>query len=259
MDNLHEWAITAQDMAHSYLNRLDMALTTDNSHLSAVLAAIFLLIAPFYLYRLTRRKAFVDFGGILVAKGGIMIIIATFELSSGILLSSEQESANDLSFYSPFICFFADVVCIVVAGIEYCYAVRPSMLISSYLVPSLVVDVNRALLYIGQGNMESVTVISVPIIGFKVAMILLEETPKLLGTHPQRGRRGEPVISNSMRYRTRLQWLYATTLAILLGAKDMEDIPDITRDFDSQRLCSQFTARWDRSTSLAFSYLDHFN
>ena len=252
MDSLREWAVAAQAMAHPYLNRFHMALTTDNTYLSTLPAAIFLLIAPFYLYRLTRRKAFVDMGGILAAKGAIMLIIGTFELSTGIVMTSELEFANEIPLYSPFLSFFADMVCIAVACIEYSYAVRPSLLISFYLVPSLVLDVNSAMVDIRRGNVEGTTAIVLPVIGFKVAMIMLEETPKLLGIHPQRGRRGEPVIPTSVRYRSRLQWLYATSLAILLGAKDLEDIPDIARDFDSQRLYSQFTIRWARSTLLTF-------
>lgn len=239
MDRLTQWSAAAQDVAAQQL-----AVFMSNTNNSALPAALLMLITPFYIYRLTRRQAFADAGSMVVTKAGILLLVATFELSTGILLYAEPDFFDEDIFYSPLVSVLADVFCIAISYTEYRFALWPSPLVSGYLATSLALDAHRAVTYVGNQKLEGFAIIAIPLIGFKLVVIALEEGPKWLETLPQRGPNGKPPRAGAMRYRERYRWLYATLLAVLLGAKEMDDIPDISSDFGSQMLYTKFASLW---------------
>lgn len=140
---------------------------------------------------------------------------------------------------------------VIIIGLVYAehkLSIRPSKLLSIYLIASSLVDLAQARSLVSQRplTLTPIAGVFITLLVTKLSLLLLEEVPK------ERSHEKEPAESTSGPIsRSVFGWLVPLFYKGSRGILQVQDLGTIDRKFDSARLVSTLGACWDKSNKPA--------
>ncbi|KAK7736158.1 hypothetical protein SLS53_007186 [Cytospora paraplurivora] len=228
----------------------DFTLYFEQAILSILPSALFLLIAPWRIAWLFRRQALVRSGWLLWAKLAVAAI--QFALQVALLalwaLPATQRTPARASLAAAVLALVDSVTIIGLVYAEHKGSIRPSKLLSIYLIASGLVDLAQARSLVSQRplTLTPIAGVFITLLVTKFGLLLLEEVPK------ERYHDKEPEESTSGPInRSVFGWLIPLFYKGSRGILQVQDLGNIDRKFGSARLVSSLGAYWDRSRKSA--------
>ncbi|KAK2608594.1 hypothetical protein QQS21_002820 [Conoideocrella luteorostrata] len=205
-------------------------------------ASLFLLLAPFQVISLVRGKIRLRRNAIYLYKLTAAALYALLQLSLLITIT-KSHPRNNLVVASAAVSLLSGVGLGFLSHLEHLKSIRPSFLITAYLLASVVLDIARIRTrWLGRDDV--VASILTASLGLKCVMIVLEAVDKrgLLGQQYQR-----ISLESTSGFISRSLFLWLNPL-LASGYKNVltnDDLPHIHEKLNSETLAERLQTRWD--------------
>lgn len=132
--------------------------------------------------------------------------------------------------------------------IEYRHSLRPTALLSLYIIISFVLDVVKSRSYFIRSGLQTLGGLSAVAAGLKLCLIILQEIPKrhLLVSDDLRDSTGKEATSGFF-YRQFFGWLNSIFKSGFNSVLEVKDLERLSPDLSSMCLYPKFVKIWDKS------------
>lgn len=224
---------------------LDFTLLFEQTILQAIPSALLLLSIPPRIWFLRRHALKSRRSKMTLLKLAAAILLASTQLIMLILWASAPVQRTSASIPAATISTLGALALILLSALEDGHSVRPSAIINTYMLFSLLLDIPQArTLWLRPGPISLSSVFSVGM-AMKLTSLFLEACTKRRFLFPQyRGNAPEMLVS--IYDRTLLLWLNST---FFLGFKSriaFQDLPPIESSLSSKYLDLHFQGIWLR-------------
>ncbi|GKT96370.1 LOW QUALITY PROTEIN: ABC transporter [Colletotrichum tofieldiae] len=233
----------------------DFTVLFEQSMLSILPTALFILLAPFRVTYLLRNDARIRPGRVLwlklVFRPHVMPIaaIAVFlclQIALATLWALPSTPSARTSVAESVLGLVEAVTLGAVSYVEHKRSIRPSALLGGYLVLTIVLDIAQARTFWIRDGLTPVAAVFTASLAAKVAMLVLEERPKR--AHLLESEKGVAVESTTGVVSRSLFWwlnsLFFQGFRLLIG---LEDLGAIDPKFDSELLLGKLDRVWSNS------------
>ncbi|KAK5990162.1 ABC multidrug transporter B [Cladobotryum mycophilum] len=228
----------------------DFTVLFEESIFSLLPSALFLLIAPLQAARAlsNKRTIAVRPSSLHILKLTSITVYAALQLTLLILWSSGSYYTTSLSLASSVLSFCATLGLAVVSSLQHRKSPRPSFLLTSYLLVSLIFDVTRARTsWLLQANRPVAAVFSASV-AIKAIILVLEALDKrrlLVGAYSRLSREA----TSSIFSRSAFWWLNSLLLDGSKRVLSIRDLFSINEKLSSEQLAQDLQTQWDKYDS----------
>ncbi|KZL80273.1 abc transporter [Colletotrichum incanum] len=224
----------------------DFTVLFEQSILSILPNALFILLAPFRVAYLLHNDARIHSGKILWLKLAAIAVFLCLQIALTALWALPSTPSARTSIAESVLGLVEALALGAVSYVEHKRSIRPSALLGGYLVLTIVLDIAQVRTFWIRDGLTPVAAVFTASLVAKVAMLVLEETPKrahLLGSE-----KGVAVESTTGVISRSLFWwlnsLFFQGFRLLIG---LEDLGAIDPKFDSKLLLGKLDRVWSKS------------
>ena len=215
----------------------------EEAFLAILPAVLFIVLAPFQAAKLVRRRIRLRRNAVYLYKLLAICVYTVLQLTLLVLVSKEADSRNSIVVASAAVSLFQGVSLGVLSHFEHVKSIRPSFLITSYLIATVLLDAARIRTR-WLGRDEAVAGVLTASLGVKCVIVALEAIDKrqLFGHH-------ESISSESTSgFISRSLFLWLNPL-LAVGYKNVlssDDLPQINENLDSEILGQGLQRAWEK-------------
>ncbi|OLN88033.1 hypothetical protein CCHL11_00181, partial [Colletotrichum chlorophyti] len=225
----------------------DFTLLFLQSILSIVSSALFLAIAPYRITWLFRRPPLVRSNWLLWTKLTVSAAYFCLQLAIVVLWALPATFKTLASFPAAILALLDSIAIGVLVHTEQKRSIRPSKILSIFLLISVLVDLPQAKSLFLQTSLNLINVagLSVAALATKLTLLLLEEVPKKTLSNESSGEFATESTSGPLN-RSIFGWLNPLFFKGARNLLRIDDLASIDHKFDSARLLSSMAAAWDK-------------
>ncbi|KAI5358401.1 Putative AAA+ ATPase domain, ABC transporter type 1, transmembrane domain-containing protein [Septoria linicola] len=228
-------------------DNFDFTLLFEESFLSILPAALFLLLVPLRASHLRRQEAKVLRNGSKSAKQIAIIALACTQLAILIAWSLRPLQRTKTSIPAAAISFLASLALLYLSSLEHAKTVRPSSIINSWILGSLLLDLPQArTLWLRPGPTALPIAFTISVCA-KVVILYLEARNKRHSLFP-RYRILAPETLVSLYNRTSLWWLNPLFWTGYRSFLSIDGLYAIDADLSSKDVESSFAREWSKQS-----------
>ncbi|GKT42621.1 ABC transporter atnG [Colletotrichum spaethianum] len=224
----------------------DFTVLFEQSILSILPTALFILLAPFRVTWLLRNDIRVRSGTLLWLKLAAVAVFLCLQIVLMALWALPSTPSASTSIAESVLGLIEAVALGAVSYVEHKRSIRPSALLGGYLVLTIVLDIALARTFWIRDGLTAVAAVFTASLVAKVVMLVLEETPKR--AHLPGTEKGAAVESTTGVVSRSLFWwlngLFFQGFKLLIG---LEDLGAIDPKFDSKLLLGKLDRAWSKS------------
>ncbi|KGQ08923.1 Multidrug resistance-associated protein 1 [Beauveria bassiana D1-5] len=226
-------------------SRLDFTLLFEHTVLGILPTGLLLATTPLYFYICTRRPLYTRTGYILWAELAVSISLVGVEIANLVVYSQTPSIRTDVALAAASLSCVGGLAIAFLLFIEYRHSLRPSALLSLYIITSLVIDVIKSRSYFIRHELQAPGSLSAAAAATKILITILQEVPKrhLLMDSELRNSTGREATGGFF-YRNFFGWLnsiFATGFYTVLKVTDLEELgPELA----SRSLYPRFLQIW---------------
>ncbi|OAA42906.1 ABC transporter, transmembrane domain, type 1 [Beauveria brongniartii RCEF 3172] len=226
-------------------SRLDFTLLFEHTVLGILPTGLLLATTPLYFYICARRPVYTRTGFILWAELAASISLVGVEIANLVVYSQTPSIRTDVALAAASLSCVGGLAIAFLLFIEYRHSLRPSALLSLYIITSLVIDVVKSRSYFIRHELQALGSLSAAAAATKFCITVLQEIPKrhLLMDSELRNSTGKEATGGFF-YRNFFGWLnsiFATGFHTVLKVTDLEELgPELA----SRNLYPRFLQIW---------------
>lgn len=231
-------------------DHFDFTLLFERSMLGMVPAGICILVLPIYLKTMASTANQVRPGRLLWAKLATATALLSIQLAAVILWQKAGLMRSDVALAASVMSFVASLAVATILYIAHTFSLCPSAFLSVYLSLTMAFDITMARSYFLRNSIDALGGLQAAVAGLKFVLVLLEEVPKrkLFRTGLLRPGLGETV---GFWNRTLMLWVNPLLRLGFRKNIDVEDLPDIGDEYDSENLFAKFVTQWKKGKAAA--------
>ncbi|KAH6652223.1 putative ABC multidrug transporter [Truncatella angustata] len=208
-------------------NDFDFSITFEETILSIVPSGLFILIAAWRLHTLTSYQKLIRGHAIRYLKSASLLALVALESTTLALVAQQlpRDEAGDKVTAAAVLTILATLLLLVISNLEHSRSLRASVLISLYLVPTVLFDIARARTWwLAFGGLSCTVSFTIKTI-FKFCIAVLEAVPKKRWLEDDQKQKGISPEETSGVYS--LAFLWWLNPLIYLGSRKVLDSDDL--------------------------------
>ncbi|KEY65241.1 hypothetical protein S7711_08779 [Stachybotrys chartarum IBT 7711] len=227
----------------------DFTILFEQSILSLLPTALFILVAPIRINTLISRPNTVVSGSLLWLKLATISFYFSLQATLLALWALPSAPSNRTSLAEAILGVVEALVIAAISYTEHCKSIRPSALLNGYLFLAIILDAALARTFWIRGDMPAIAGVFTVLLAVKVLLLILEELPKTRFAKEKNNVPRETVAG--VINRSVFWWLndlFNRGARLLIG---IDDLGNIASKFDSQQegshallKCTFWTFRW---------------
>ena len=236
----------------------DFSILFEQSILSLLPAALFILLSPFRIYWLLKRQTETRSQALLVTKEVrstarhfhalliIQVVIFIYLVFQATLLGlwvQPSAARTKVSIAEGVVGVLEAITIAIYSYTQHLKSVKQSWLLNGYLMLSLLFDAAQVRTYWLRPDMNVIASVFSVSFAFKATLVILEELPKKLidweKTSPRETRAG--IVSRSIFW-----WLNRFLLVGFRTIIGVDHIGPIDEEMDSRKLLAKLQAKWEK-------------
>lgn len=225
----------------------DLTLCFEQSMFAIVPGGIITLALPFYFRTALTAARQVQSGFLLWLKMAVGLCLLAVQTTNLVLWHSASLFRSDVASAASSMSLLASISIVTILYIAHTYSLQPSAFLSVFLSITALFDITMTRSYFRRDGLGIIGALQISVVVLKFAMVILEEVPKRTLF------RSEQLRSSTSAERASGFWnrifLFWLSPLMLFGFRrdiTMEDLPDVSQDFNSIRLFQQFSLRWNQ-------------
>ncbi|KAI0968721.1 P-loop containing nucleoside triphosphate hydrolase protein [Xylaria arbuscula] len=222
----------------------DFTVQYEEVILAILPTAVFLLLSPFRALALIRRRIIARRNGLYIAKLGT--IAAYIGLQLALVIQWTQSSLrSSVSLASTTLSLISGLSLALLSHLEHSKSIRPSFIITFYLVFTVFFDIARVRTQWLIGDIGGIAATLTASLAVKIALLTLEAIEKrrlILDGHREYPRES----TSGPLSRGFFLWLNALLLSGFGKVLSVTDLPSISEKLESQVLAKDVSATWGR-------------
>lgn len=223
----------------------DFTLTFEQSLFQIVPCALLLLVVPIRAKQLIARPAKTVLNWTQTAKQAAIIVLAATQLVLLVIWSVSPTHRTKSSVPAAAVSFLASVSLLVLSTIEHSRSIRPSSLINTWILFSLLFDLPQARTLWLRPEPKSLAAVFTTGVAAKAVVLVLEARSKRRLLYPAY-RLSAPESVVSVYDRTLLWWLNGLFLSGYRNIIGVEGLYSISKSLSSDSVEADFQLRWSR-------------
>ncbi|OBS28224.1 hypothetical protein FPOA_02165 [Fusarium poae] len=217
----------------------DFTILFEQSILSLLPTALFLLLVPFRLFILRNNEKAVVLGTLLWLKLATATCYVCLQVTLIVLWSRER--STKMAIAEPVLGFIESIALITLIFFEHKNSRKPSKIIGGYLAVTVILDIALVRTFWIRSIWAIAAVFSCSL-ALKSTLLILEEWPKLLLREQEKIRETSSGVIN----RSFFWWLNSLFLQGHHGILETEDLQNIDPKFDTDHVLRPLEERWLR-------------
>ncbi|CAH0003934.1 unnamed protein product [Clonostachys byssicola] len=225
----------------------DFTLLFEQSILSLLPTALFILLAPFRVFAIWKNESCVRAGPLLWAKLIAIAIFACLQVALIPLWSTGSAPRTKTSIAQPAVALVESIAILALSYFEHLKSPRPSLMLNTYLILSLILDIALGRTFWIRNNMQEIAAVFTASMAAKFILLILEEIPKGHFTDARKPVRetSAGVISRSVFW-----WLNPLLLAGSREILEIDHLEPVGDKFDSDYLLQRLERAWKEGNLL---------
>ncbi|EMC91438.1 hypothetical protein BAUCODRAFT_39613 [Baudoinia panamericana UAMH 10762] len=233
---------------HGCRDDFDFTLLFEQSFFQIAPCALLLLLLPVRAYQLKRKNVKTLGTGMRTLKQTAIVSLAATQLALLVVWSLTPTYRTKASVPAATLSFLASVALLFLSSAEHTRSVRPSSLINTYMLFSLVLDIPQTrTLWLRSGLPRSVPALFTAGLAAKTLILCLEARTKRRALFPPY-KIYAPEALVSLYDRTTLWWINPLFLEGYKGLISFEKLYPIDQDLSSQQVEDDFQSRWGQTS-----------
>ncbi|OLN96559.1 Canalicular multispecific organic anion transporter 1-like protein 1 [Colletotrichum chlorophyti] len=225
----------------------DFTILFQQSILSILPTALFILLAPFRLIWLRRHDVCVRSGKLLWLKLGVIAVFLCLQVALIALWALPSTPSTRTSLPESILGLVEAITLAALSFSEHKHSIRPSALLGGYLVLTIVLEIAQARTFWIRDGLAPIASVFTAALVAKVVILILEETPKrpLLRNNAEKNVAVESttgIVSRSLFWW--LNGLFLRGFRLVIG---LDDLGAIDPKFDSNVLLRKLDQAWSKS------------
>ncbi|VUC26951.1 unnamed protein product [Clonostachys rosea] len=219
----------------------DFTLLFEQSILSLLPTVLFILLAPFRVFAIWKNEACVRAGPLLWAKLIAITIFACLQVALIPLWSTGSAPRTKTSIAEPAVALVESTAILTLSYYEHLKSPRPSIMLNTYLILSLILDIALGRTFWIRNNMQEIAGVFTASMAAKFVLLILEEIPKRHFTDAR-----DPVRETSAGVisRSLFWWLNPLLLAGSREILEIDHLEPVGDKFDSDYLLQRLERAW---------------
>ncbi|KAF2731990.1 ABC multidrug transporter-like protein [Polyplosphaeria fusca] len=226
----------------------DFTFLFEDAFLSITPLALLLLIAPFRIVFLWRKRTKTCKSLLLTTKLFFWIVLAGFDIGLLIVWLRHSTRKTQASVPAAVISLVGDFVLVVLSYFEHMHSLRTSFLLNSYLPVTVVFDIARSRSYSLSTDLNSISAIFTTRVGMKLFLAILESMSKkhlLLDEF----KNYPPEATSGVYSRALFWWQNQLFRKGFSNVLTVDDLFDLDKHLRSDYLQHRIQSAWERLTS----------
>ncbi|KAL6920991.1 hypothetical protein FSST1_005017 [Fusarium sambucinum] len=217
----------------------DFTILFEQSILSLLPTAVFLLVVPLRLFVLRNNERAAVFGTLLWIKLATAACYVCLQVTLIVLWS--RESSTAIAIAEPVFGFAESIALITLIFFEHRNSRKPSKIVGGYLAVTIILDIALVRTFWIR-SIWAIAAVFTCSLALKATLLILEEWPKLLVREQEKIRETSSGVIN----RSFFWWLNSLFLQGSRGILETEDLQNIDTKFDTDHVLIPLEERWLR-------------
>ncbi|CAG5185712.1 uncharacterized protein ALTATR162_LOCUS11383 [Alternaria atra] len=223
----------------------DFTLLFSEVFLSIIPLSLLIAIVPYRIYRLWWKETKVSRSTLLYTKLIAWAVFAGFELALLIIWSNRQTRKNRAELPSAVISFIGAVLLGLLSFVEHMRSIRPSFLLTVYLLFTSVFDIERSRSYALTPELDLVATVFAPRLGLKVFLAIVEARDKRRLLLPDFAN-SPPEATSGVYKRATFWWLNSLFKKGFSTSLTVEDLFQLDKHLQADYLHHLIGSSWAR-------------
>lgn len=223
----------------------DFTLLFEQSILSLLPTALFILLTPFRVFAIWKNESCVRIGPLLWAKLIAVAIFACLQVALIPLWSTGSAPRTKTSIAEPAVALVESIAILALSYFEHLKSPRPSLMLNTYLILSLILDIALGRTFWIRNNMQEIAAVFTASMAAKFILLILEEIPKRHFTDAR-----DPVRETSAGVisRSLFWWLNPLLLSGSREILEIDQLEPVGDKFDSDYLLQRLERAWKKES-----------
>ncbi|KAJ3569671.1 hypothetical protein NPX13_g6005 [Xylaria arbuscula] len=221
----------------------DFTVQFEELVLALLPAAVFLLLTPFRAFALLQRRIIARRNGLYFAKMGTIAVYVALQLAL-LVQWAKPDLRSSISIASTALSLTSGLSLALLSHLEHSKSIRPSFIITFYLVVTVFLDVARARTQWLLDDADNIAATLTASLAVKVVLLALEAIDKRRFLI-DRNREYPRESTSGPLSRGFFLWLNSLLLSGFGKVLSLADLPSISEKLDSQVLAKDLTEVWD--------------
>ncbi|OAA63985.1 ABC transporter, transmembrane domain, type 1 [Cordyceps fumosorosea ARSEF 2679] len=235
-----------QAFGPQHATSFDFTLKFEQTALGILPTGLLIAAAPLFVYVCKRRPACARAGITLWIKLAATLLLFALEISSLILYCKTPSIRSDTALAAASVSSVASFTIIILIVVEHRFTLRPTSLLSLYILLSLALDIVKSRSYFLRHGLGTLGGLSAAAAAVKAGIIGVQEVPKTTLLLDEGLRRHASKESTSGFWsRSVFAWLHPIFSVGFRQTLSLQDLEPLDTDLSTRPLFEKFSPHWD--------------